>query len=138
VPQPDQQTISSATGPPYSKIRKAGAALGGAEAYVATLYRFLSYSERNHMDGRNYLVFALATLFIGFVATLGTGRGRYGIAMWVPIGVFIAHSVVIAGDWRVDPSDHNLLPFEFIVLGICAAPAFIGAFAASMAEALKR
>lgn len=107
--------------------RLAGATLLGALAYTATLYRFLDYHTRNSLGTDAYVAFGLAVLVGGFLATVGTGKDRQKIANSLLVGVMIAHAAVIAVDLQKDPTDHNLLPFEFVILGICATPAYVGA-----------
>lgn len=43
------------------------------------------------------------------------------------MGVFIGHMAVIAVDLSADPTNHNLLPFEFVILTVVVSPAFVGA-----------
>ncbi|MSV36348.1 MAG: hypothetical protein EXQ47_12240 [Bryobacterales bacterium] len=125
--------------PPISVvIRCVGAGVAGAVAYLATLFRFLTYSQRNRLSAESYVAFAVAVLVIGFLAALGAGKVRYRIAGCVPLGVFVVHAGVIAVDLQKDPTDHNLFPFEFVILGICASPAYIGAAAAGLADRLRR
>ena len=51
---------------------------------------------------------------------------RYRIAGAMLGGMFVIHAAVISNDWKTDPTDHNLLPFEFVILGILVSPAFVG------------
>jgi hypothetical protein len=39
-------------------------------------------------------------------------------------------------DWAIDPTDHNLFPFEYIALTVVAAPAYIGAGCAHLWDRL--
>jgi hypothetical protein len=107
----------------------------GGIAYLATLFRFLSYADRNRLPFETYLIFAGLALAIGAVTTFGVQAARYRIATYVVFGTWAAHALVVAVDLRRDPTDHNLLPFEFIILGLCAAPALIGA---AVAHAVQR
>jgi hypothetical protein len=118
-------------------MRCLGAGVAGAVAYSATLFRFMTYQQRNRMGAESYAAFAAAALIIGFLAALGAGRVRYRIAGCVLLGAFLAHAGVIAADLQKDPTDHNLFPFEFVFLGICAAPAYIGAAFAKFAGSLR-
>jgi hypothetical protein len=112
-------------------------ALGaGALAYVLILYRFLSYSERNRLPGDMYLLFLAATMGIGFLVTLGACR-RFRTATFVPLGVCLAHLIVVIVDVARDPSAHNLAPFEFVLLFVCAAPAYVGAVVAWLVDRLR-
>jgi len=79
------------------------------------------------MGAQGYMYFGIAALAIGFVAAVGVGKKRSRIAGGVMLGAFAMHAAVIAVDLEKDPTDHNLLPFEFVILGVCAAPAYAGA-----------
>ena len=54
-----------------TRTRKIAVLFAGALAYLAILYRFLSYSERNRMHAGPFLLFAGAALVIGFLLALG-------------------------------------------------------------------
>jgi hypothetical protein len=124
---------------PLSKpVRSATAFAVGAVVYLAILYRGLSYTERNHLSSTSYLVFAAVLLGMGFVLALGLDRGRYRIASWIIAGIWAGHMFVVSRDWRVDPTDHNLLPFEFIILAVVASPVYIGAALARAAGWMGR
>ena len=113
-------------------------ALGaGSVAYVLILYRFLSYSQRNHLPGGVYLTFAEVALVIGFVMTLGATRGRYRTVAFVLFGICIAHFIVMIMDYRQDSTSHNLGPIEFVALCIYAAPAFVGAAIAQVVDYVR-
>ena len=107
-------------------------------AYAATLYQFLSYAERNNLSPTNYLALMLLALAIGYLATLGATNSRYRIVHCMLGGVFVAHMLVIAIDLHEDPTNHNLLPFEFVMLAIVASPGYVGAKMAQWAERFKK
>jgi hypothetical protein len=115
-------------------MRRVAACLGGAIAYTVTLYRFLSYSERNRLPLEAYQVFGALLFGIGFAVAFGSTSRRYATAAFAILGVWAVHAMVVAVDLRKDPTDHNLLPFEFIILGVCAAPAFLGAALAHLVD----
>jgi hypothetical protein len=112
------------------------ASAAGAIVYGATLYRFLSYAERNRLSPDSYLAFAALILIVGFLVSLGVGS-RYRTTGYVILGVWAAHALVIAVDLRADPTDHNLFPFEFAFLGVFALPAYVGAGAAHLVDHIK-
>ena len=113
------------------------ALVAGGFVYAATLYRFLTYSERNRLSSDSYLLFAALVLIVAFLVALGT-KARYRTAGFVILGVWAAHALVIAVDLRADPTDHNLLPFEFIILGICALPVYLGAVLAQVVDYVRK
>ena len=117
--------------------RNLAAALAGTIIYTGTLFRFLPYADRNRLGADVFLLFAGLVLCAGFVAGLGA-TARYRTAGWVILGVWVAHALVVAVDLRNDPTDHNLLPFEFIIFGVCALPVYIGAALAHVADTLRR
>jgi hypothetical protein len=119
---------------PTPKARYVIAFIAGSLAYAGILYRFLSYSERNHLPAAPYVSFAAATFMIGLLVTLGAKRSRYRITSCVLLGAFIGHAIVIAVDLQQDPTNHNLLPFEFVFLGANAAPAYLGTALARLVE----
>ena len=116
--------------------RTLGAFIGGALAYLATLHRFLTYTQRNQLPFDSHLIFAGLALVIGCAASIGLATGRYRIAKFVVFGAWAAHAVAVWVDMQKDPTDHNLLPFEFIILGVEGATAYIGAVVAHVIGAL--
>ena len=122
--------------PPRS--RKIIALLAGALAYLAILYRFLSYSERNRMHAAPYVLFAGVVLIIGFVLAVGEVNSRFKVASFVVLGVWAGLSIVIAIDTAEDPTNHNLLPFEYVYMGVLACPAYLGAAIAGVVHRATR
>jgi hypothetical protein len=116
--------------------RNLTASAAGGIVYGATLYRFLSYAERNQLSSDSLLVFAALVLTVAFLVGLGA-RARYRTAGFVILGVWAAHALVVAVDVRADPTDHNLLPFEFVILGVCALPAYLGAGIAHVVDYIR-
>ncbi len=111
--------------------------VAGSVAYALILFRFLSYSERNKLPSDDYLTFAGVVLAIGFAASLGATTGRYRTAGFVLLGVCAAHLLVIIADYQQDPTSHNLAPFEFVILCVAAAPAYVGAGIAHIVDYLR-
>lgn len=111
---------------PGRRVRSAAAFASGVIVYLATLYRGLSYTQRLSLSGTSYLVFVCLLLVMGSILTVGLRFTRYRIASWMIAGVWVGHIVVVKWDWQVDPTSHNLLPFEFIILGIVSLPAYVG------------
>jgi hypothetical protein len=130
-PPPLPGTFDSTVG-----LRSAVALVFGALAYFVSLHRFLSYSQRNRLGAADYITFALLVFVVGFATTLNVRKSRYRIASWTIAGVWALHAFVIAMDLREDPTNHNLLPFEFIILGFVALPVYIGAALSSVASRL--
>jgi drug/metabolite transporter (DMT)-like permease len=120
------------------RLRTIVALVAGSVAYLLILFRFLSYSERNKLSGDVYLTFAAVALVIGFAVTLGATAGRYRTAGFVLLGVCLAHLLVIIADYQQDPTSHNLMPFEFAILCVVAAPAYAGAGIAHIVDYIRR
>lgn len=90
------------------------------------------------MGPGNWLAFALLIFGIGYLATLGVTKSRFRVVHWVLAGVFVAHMLVIVVDTREDPTNHNLLPFEFLFLWFAALPGYLGAKIGQWMERFKR
>jgi hypothetical protein len=119
------------------RVRRALAYVAGGVAYTVTLYRFLSYSERNRLPLDTYVVLGALALGIGFLVAFGLTSRRYATPGFAILGVWTAHAIVVWMDLRKDPTDHNLLPFEFIILGVCAMPAYLGAALAHLVDYIR-
>ena len=90
------------------------------------------------MSSASYLVFAGVISLLGFLLTLGLKHARYRIGTWMIAGACVSHLVVITWDVRLDPTSHNLLPFEFIVLAVMALPAYLGIAAGNALGRLRK
>jgi hypothetical protein len=69
--------------------------------------------------------------------TSALAHGTLVIPLTIPLaillGMAITHSVLLIRDVIVDPTSHNLWPFEYIFWGfVIVAPAFIGSFLARL------
>ena len=115
------------------------AALGaGLLVYLCTLYRFQTYAERNRAGPGVAVAFAGLMLMAGFAVTLGTPHRRYFIATVALAGAMIGHVFVIFLDCQIDPTNHNLFPFELVFLAILSAPVYAGASAAHLVDWLRQ
>jgi len=114
--------------------RTTAAVLAGALAYLAILYRFLSYTERNHMKSGTFVVFSAVMLIVGFLVSLGATGSRIKLASLVIVGVWVGLTIVILIDTSQDPTNHNLLPFEYVFMSVDACPVYIGAGIAAVAD----
>jgi hypothetical protein len=108
--------------------RYAGAVFIGVIFEAVFVWKFQPYNtrERGHDPLPWYLLPILAFL-AGLVLTLAyDGKKR-----WIPVailgGFFAANACLIVADCAADPTNHNLWPFEFILIAVAAAPAFLGA-----------
>jgi hypothetical protein len=103
------------------------ALITGGAIYLATLHRLLSYSQRNKLGTDRFYTFAALVLIAAAIVTAGMHGKRYRTAGFLILGVWAVHAIAIVIDTHQDPTTHNLLPFEFIILGVLALPSYIGA-----------
>ncbi len=82
-----------------------------------------------------FFIFSGLMLAAGFALALRIPRLRYTVASLILAGVFAGQWYVLTMDWQIDPTGHNLLPFEVILLAIFAAPAYLGAAVAHAVDA---
>lgn len=103
----------------------------GVVLYAWSYHPWLPYGVRERSQtGAGLLVMMGGALAGGYLLARGLGRHRYRVAMAFLATLFAANALVIALDLREDPSSHNLLPFEFIILSFVGSPAFLGAMLA--------
>ncbi len=119
-------------------IRCALSAGVAAVTFVLFYYQFLPYSERNRAQtGFNALIIMILAFLTGLMFGVGTTR-RYVVAAGFMLGMFAANAILFEFDTAVDPTTHNLIPFEFVILGVLAAPAFVGAAASQVIDSVRR
>jgi hypothetical protein len=120
-PQPPPLPRAPANGP-WNIVALAA----GATAYLTVMYRFQTYTQRNNLPATTYELFAACLFLLGFgIGLVAVFRAK--AATFLIIGVWAAHAVIIGVDLQEDPSNHNLLPFEFIYLFVLSSPAYLGA-----------
>jgi len=108
--------------------RYAGAVFTGVIFDAVFFWRFQPYSAREHGPGPlpGYFLPILA-----FVAALLLTLALESKKLLVPLamigGFFAANAGLIVADCAGDPTNHNLWPFEFVIIVIATAPAFLGA-----------
>jgi hypothetical protein len=110
-------------------LRYLGSLAAGAGLYCLAYHPWLPYSVRERsMQATDFLLVLLGGFAAGAVAAWGSRRARLPVAGAFLAGMWAANAVVISADWKIDPTDHNLFPFEFVILGIVATPALAGAW----------
>ena len=108
--------------------RYAGAVFIGVIFDAVFFWKFQPYSAREHgPDLLPWYVLPILTLLAGLLLTIAVdGKKR-----WIPVamlaGFCAAHACLIMADCAADPTNHNLWPFEFVMIGLATAPAFLGA-----------
>jgi uncharacterized membrane protein len=113
-------------------LRFAMAVAAGAVVNLAVLYRFLSYTERNHTPTSTALVFVCLCFLAGFLISMLRGANTAKVGHGVVVGVLLAQILVIIADTRVDPTNHNLAPLELVIYAIGATPGYLGALAGAV------
>ncbi len=76
---------------------------------------------------------ALMLFFPALVLTYGQHERRGLVTASIVGGMWIGNALLITYDFTKDPTTHNLLPFEFIIIGFAIVPAAAGAFASHLA-----
>lgn len=108
--------------------RMAAAVFVGVIFDVVFFWKFQPYSAREHghdlLPGYFLPIFALLA---GFLLTVGEN----GKTRWIPVTMFggfcAANACLIVADCMADPTNHNLWPFEFVIIAVATAPASLGA-----------
>jgi uncharacterized membrane protein YphA (DoxX/SURF4 family) len=92
-------------------------------------WRFLPYSARNSHLGVLVPLYLLPLLaFVaGIVLTIGLENRRRLIPIALVGGFCAANACLIIVDCWNDPTNHNLWPFEFLMIMVLTVPAFLGA-----------
>ena len=91
-------------------------------------WKFQPYATREHgPDLLPWYFLPILTFLAGLLLTLALeGKKR-----WVPVALFggfsAANACLIVVDCASDPTNHNLWPFEFVMIALATAPAFVGA-----------
>lgn len=90
-------------------------------------WKFQPYATREHgPDLLPWYLLPILTFLAGVLLTIAMdGKKR-----WIPVAIFAGFSAANAGlilaDCSADPTNHNLWPFEFVMIAAATAPAFLG------------
>ena len=108
--------------------RYAGAVFIGVIFDAVFFWKFQSYNTRER--GPDLLPWYLLPA-LAFLAGLALTLAYDGRKRWIPVallgGFFAANACLIVADCSADPTNHNLWPFEFVLIAGATAPAFLGA-----------
>ncbi len=108
--------------------RLAAAVVTGVIFDAVFFWKFQPYATREH--GPDLLPWYFLPLF-AFVAGLLLTLAVKGKKRSIPVAMFIgfsgANACLIVADCINDPTNHNLWPFEFVMIALATAPAFLGA-----------
>ncbi len=98
-------------------------------AFDVIFFWRLPYSQRESPQHPAALpLYALPVLafVLGLFVTLGAQK-RQMVPLSMLAGFSAANVVLIIADCWHDPTNHNLWPFEFLIILVLTAPAFLGA-----------
>lgn len=108
--------------------RLAGAVFVGVIFDAVFFWKFQPYSarERGH-DLLPWYFLPILSFLTGLLLTLALeGKKR-----WIPVAMFVgfcaANACLIVADCFADPTNHNLWPFEFVMIALATLPALLGA-----------
>jgi hypothetical protein len=106
--------------------RLASAVLIGVIFDAVFFWKFRPYNSR----GPDLLPWYFLPI-LAFVAGLLLTIAVEGKKRWIPVallgGFCAANACLIVADCYADPTNHNLWPFEFVMIAVATAPAFLGA-----------
>jgi hypothetical protein len=124
-------------------VRALVAALAGLGCVVLPAYLLAGPNEHPAYGHPLIRWFAVVFANLQFVPTmssffvLGLALGTAQPRRWLLLACLavslppLLNTVNIIGDWTVDPTDHNLFPFEFAILAFISFPVLAGAFLGS-------
>jgi cell division protein FtsW (lipid II flippase) len=117
------------------ELRYLAAVFTGVAFHVVFIWKFLPYTPRESAPGLlpGYWLPILAFV-LGLMLTLSLdGKKR-----WIPTAMlgaaFLANAFLIVSDCIIDPTNHNLWPFEFVIIAVAMSPAYLGAGVSSFIE----
>jgi hypothetical protein len=119
--------------------RCAVAVVIGLVLEVVFIWRFLPYSQRNS----HHILLPLYALPIlafaaGLALTLGMDQDRHFIPFSLVAGFCAANACLIIVDCWNNPTNHNLWPFEFLLIFVLTTPAFMGAGVSRLLHRLRK
>ena len=108
--------------------RLAAAFLAGVSFDLIFFWKFQPYSTRQHSpEILPWYSVLILTFLAGLLLTLRFEGKKRPIAVALFVGFSLANACLIVADCIADPTNHNLWPFEFVMIALGTAPAFLGA-----------
>ncbi len=90
-------------------------------------WKFEPYSTREHSPDLLPLYVLPILMFLAGMLLSFAAEGR---KRWIPVAILggfcAANACLIVVDCASDPTNHNLWPFEFVIIALATAPAFLG------------
>lgn len=105
-----------------TRARAATALVIGMVLHAALIWAGLPYSMREReAPGLGWLCLCAVIATVALRVRAPCAKP----AAWILLGVCVANTALIVYDCSLDPSNHNLLPFEYLFLAIVCAPTFL-------------
>jgi hypothetical protein len=102
-------------------------------------WRFQPYSARNSQhDVLPGFMLPVLAFVAGLLLTLGMEGRKRLVPLALVGGFFAANACLIVADCRDDPTNHNLWPFEFVIIVVMTSPAWLGAGIGALIERMRR
>ena len=102
-------------------------------------WRFQPYSARNpqHNMLPEFMLPVLA-FAAGLLLTLGMEGRKRLVPLALVGGFFAANACLNVADCWSDPTNHNLWPFEFVIIVVMTSPVWLGAGISALIERMRR
>mgnify|MGYP003562722810 CR=1 FL=1 len=105
----------------------------------ALCYWFNDYNEAYVMGIHIYLILGVSVFISALGLSLYYKNSTYLSPLFLCVGVIVAALGRIFDDLRIDPTDHNLFPFEIMSLLVIAVPvAFLGHWLGTLVHKARR
>jgi hypothetical protein len=118
--------------------RHVASAVLGLILFLFYFWRFLPYSQRERPEhSPNWWSFLIIMLISGFLLGLGMARHRFWVPTCLLLALFVANTIMIVVDCIPDPTNHNLFPFEFMMIAVLTLPAYFGALIAAAVDRFR-
>ena len=105
----------------------------------ALSYWFNEYNEAYVMGLNIYLILGVSVFVSALGLCLFTNKSTFLSPLLICAGVVVSAMARIFDDIRIDPTDHNMFPFEILFLLVVALPlAFLGHWLGSLARKIRK
>jgi uncharacterized membrane protein YhaH (DUF805 family) len=119
--------------------RYVASAVLGVILFVFYFWSFLPYSQRMRPEhSPNWWSFLIIMLIGGFLLTFGMGRRRFWVCTCLLLTLFVANTILIVVDCIPDATNHNLAPFEFVMIAVLTLPCYLGALIATAVDRFRQ
>jgi predicted membrane protein len=120
------------------ELRYALAVVVGVIFDAVFFWKFQPYSMREHgHDLLPWYFLPILALLAGLLLTIGIDGKKRLVPIAIFAGFSAANACLIVADCAADPTNHNLWPFEFVIIALTTSPAFAGAGLSAVLQRLK-